>query len=371
MKILYVCTTTDLGGAERALLQLARAAHDAGHTVKVLCLKPLGVVAEEIKKNKIEICSLDLQGRFGPVQTAGALSRLIAKIQDFSPDIVHAFLYRAIQFARLAKRRLSFTLITTPHYDLSKKNYFLRLCDRALKDADDVSCAESHTTFSFLLENQKYKKEKMRLVCNGVDAAFFAPNPTARQTERTRLGFGPQEVVFCCVARLTALKNQALLLKSFAAVAAKNPFLRLLVVGDGSENANLRRFSQKEGLNKKIIFTGQVSDVRSFLWAADIFVLPSLEESLPLSLLEAGACGLPAIVSKVGDMPIVVKHGQNGFVFNGTDFVLLSALLAELAENSSLRKQMGNKFIEIIKKDYVLPEPFYLNLYQEKFSREN
>lgn len=365
MKILYVCTTTDLGGAENALRTLALAARQAGHTVKIISLKPAGAVANYMRADGLEVVSLDLQEKFSPVQTTGALVRLTNEIQTFQPDVVHAFLYRAIELCRQAKRRVEFTLLTTPHYDLSKKNYLLRLWDRALKNADDVSCAESEQTADFLKEKQKYNAQKIRLVCNGVDTTKFAPDPQARAVQRKKWDVLPGNVVFCCVARLSKEKNHLLLLEAFAAVYAKNPHARLVLVGDGAEKFALQHFVQKHHLEKGVSFAGEVPDVRPYLQGADVFVLPSQIESLPLSLLEACACGLPAIVSRVGDMPRVVAHGETGFVFNGKDPVLLSALMAELLENADLREQMGKNARTRTEKNYPPAEPQYLQIYTE------
>ena len=80
MKILYVCTTTDRGGAETALYRLAVAAQQAGHAVKIISLKPLGALAAPLQQAGLPVVSLDVQGKFRPVQTAGALARLLKEI---------------------------------------------------------------------------------------------------------------------------------------------------------------------------------------------------------------------------------------------------------------------------------------------------
>lgn len=365
MNILYVCTSTDTGGAEVALRRLARAALGAGHRVKILSLKPLGALGLQMQKDGWDVSSLELCGKYHPVQTAGVLARLIQEIQHFRPDVVHALLYRAVQFCRLAKKRVSFKLITTPHYDLSRKNYFLRLLDRALKDWDDISGAESFSTAEFLKKHQKYAEKKVRLVENGVDLTYFKPDEAGRRAARDKWHFAAQDIVFVCVARLAKEKNHKLLLQSFAAVYAKNPFVRLLLVGDGPERENLQNFVQKNGLEKGVIFAGEVSNVLEFLLASDVFVLASSIESLPVSLLEACSCALPALVSKIGDMPRAVLHGENGFVFNGKDPVLLSVLMAELAENKTLLHQMGKKSRARMEKYYPATEQIYLKIYQE------
>ena len=167
------------------------------------------------------------------------------------------------------------------------------------------------------------------------------------------------------MARLAAEKNHELLLHAFAFVHAKNAAARLILVGDGAEKDKLLRLIQENNLEKEVLFIGETKEVRPYLQAADIFVLPSITESLPLALLEAGACGLPAIVSKAGDMPCVVIHGETGFVFNGEDAALLSMLMAELLENTELRQQMGKKARTRIQKKYPPAEPEYLKLYSK------
>lgn len=365
MKILYVCTSTETGGAETALRAQALAAREAGNGVKIISLKPLGSVGRDLQSKGLEIISFQMKGRLRPLETAGVLARLVQEIQDFKPGIVHACLYRAIQLCRLAKRRAEFTLITTPHYDLSRKNYFLRLLDRALKDADSVSCAESYATAEFLKKKQKYAEEKIRLVTNGVRAEVFHPDEQRAVPEREKWGFAPQDVVFLCGARLSAEKNHMLLLKSFASVSAKNPHVKLMLAGDGPEKEKLAAFVREKKLEKTVFFMGEVSNIYPLLLASDAAILVSSIESLPMFLLEACSCGLPAIVSKAGDMPRLVYHGENGFVCNGQDPVLLSALIAEMAENKTLRKRMGQKSLERIHKYYPAPEQIYLQIYQE------
>ena len=365
MKILYVSSSTETGGAETALRALALYAQKQGHTVKVISLKPLGAVGADMRQAGLDVISLHLVGKIRPLETAGVLVRLMQEIESFGPDIVHAMLYRAIQLCRLAKRRLPFTLLTTPHYDLSRKNFFLRLIDRALKEEDNISAAESQATKAYLLQKQKYSDKKVRLVTNGVDRHIFRPNVHLQTKEREKWGFSAQDVVFVCAARLSKEKNHRLLLQSFASVAAKNARVKLLLCGDGPEKEDLAEFVRSHALEKKVFFTGEVSDIYPFLLVSDVAVLVSFVESLPMFLLEACSCGLPAIVSKVGDMPLLIRHGINGFVCNEQDSVLLSALMAEMAENKVLRKKMGEESSARIQRFYPNPAQVYLKIYEE------
>ena len=122
MKILYIITSTDVGGAEKALAELA-AFTAKEHTVKVLSLKPLGPVARELQAAGVEVASLNMQW----YSQMRIIQKLSAAVEAFRPDIVHAMLYRGIEYARTACAGKGIKLITTPHFDLSKKNFALLL----------------------------------------------------------------------------------------------------------------------------------------------------------------------------------------------------------------------------------------------------
>ena len=109
---------------------------------------------------------------------------------------------------------------------------------------------------------------------------------------------------------------------------------------------------------------GEQKDINDWLNMADVFVLLSKEESLPLALLEARQVGLPCIVSKVGDMPKQITHGQDGFVCNAVDEIVVSCLLTELYENSALRQSMGQKTLEKVQQA-VDSSQQYEQLYQQ------
>lgn len=327
MKILFVTTSTDLGGAEKALADLALFLK-ARHAVKVLSLKPLGEIARLLEANGIPVASLHMKGK----NQFLIPSKIRAEIKQFQPDMVHAVLYRAIEFTRLACFGMRVKLITTPHYDLSKRCWPARIVDKWLGGLDTLSIAESFSTAQYLINHQKYPKNKVYLLPNGVDKTVFCVNKTVRDSMRKAYGFGPDNVVFISVARLEPVKNLILAVQSVRNVLRENPQARLVLVGEGSEKTLLDNFIRQNQLEKKVFVVGRQDNVADFLNMADVFVLPSREESLPLALLEALAVGLPCLVSKAGDMPLWVEHGKNGFVFPDNDITLCSCFMTELLD---------------------------------------
>lgn len=358
MKILYVITSTDVGGAEKALLSLVKTFSPL-HTVRVVSLKKCGPVAAEIKAAGASVVSFEMTG-----SGLGCVSKLVAEITSFQPDIVHAMLFRAIEFARLACAGRKVKLITTPHFDLSQKPLWMRLLDRSLKSIDTWSTAESATTYNYLRDIQGYPPHKTSFIGNSTEKSLFFKDNSVKKPMRSKNGFSNQDIIFLSVARLAPVKNPLGVAKAFAEILPACPQAKLVFVGEGGERTALENFIKVNFLEKNVFLAGEQSNINDWLNMADVFVLLSKEESLPLSLLEALQVGLPCIVSRVGDMPLLVEHGKNGFVCNAQDEMLASCLFTELYENASLRSRMGE---ESLKKSAAIKENSqqYQQLYQQ------
>ena len=368
MKILYVITSTDTGGAEKALCALAVQTKEQGNEVRVLCLKPLGPVASELEKAGISVKEIGIKS---PGKT---IKKIRAEIELFKPALVHAMLFRAIEFTRMACAGTGVKLVTTPHFDLSKKNFLLRLADRFLKEKDTLSVAESFSTMQYLINYQGYDPDKVYLLPNGVDKSRFYKDQNLRASMRQKQSFHVKTVVFICVARLAPVKDPMTLLKAFRNVWMRNSNVRLVYVGEGKERSSLERYIRQSKMQEPVLLAGEQEDINGYLNMADVFVLPSIEESLPLSLLEALQVGLPCIVSHVGDMPRWVEHGKNGYVFAPGDVSLLSCFMDLIAQNEKERLGMGQNALE--KAAHIMdPLTQYQQIYQQlingKFSREN
>ena len=360
MKILYITTSTELGGAEKALADLAVASAKE-HTVRVLSLRPAGEVANFLQKQGIEVISLGLTKKTWPGKTIKQIQQQLA---DFRPDLVHAMLYWGIELARLACAGRNIKLISSPHFDMSKRPLYQRVLDFLLKGLDALTVAESLSTATYLINHQKYKKNKVFLLPNGANSAQFFKDENLRKSMREKLKFTDENVVFIQVSRLEPVKNPILLLQAFRNVARVCPQARLVFVGDGTERQKLETFIEEAKLSSYVLLVGQQSNVNDWLNMADVFVLPSNEESLPLALLEALSVGLPCVVTSVGDMPLWVEHGKNGFVFPPQDITLLSCFLTELSAQAQLRKEQGE--ISLNKSTKILAvSPQYQQLYKQ------
>lgn len=136
---------------------------------------------------------------------------------------------------------------------------------------------------------------------NGIDAAAFAFDPARRERMRAAFGFGPEALVLGHVGRFTQQKNHSYLIEIFAALAARRPEARLLLVGAGPLEEAVRRQAAGLGLAEKVVFAGLRRDTAACYDAMDAFLLPSLFEGLPVTMVEAQAAGLPCFVSDTVD----------------------------------------------------------------------
>jgi len=196
----------------------------------------------------------------------------------------------------------------------------------------------SKTLQEIALEQYRVTPGKVLLIRNGVDVERFQPRPRDTETRR-RLGVADNTVLFGYVGRLGREKNLGLLIRAFARSGARNAALAL--VGDGECVGELREVAREAGIAERVIFTGAVQDPAPHYAALDVFAMSSLTEQTPMALLEAMACGLPAVATDVGDTSDLL--GGTGFpaVASKGDLKGYAGALRELGGRPELRAALG------------------------------
>jgi glycosyltransferase involved in cell wall biosynthesis len=145
-----------------------------------------------------------------------------------------------------------------------------------------------------------------------------------------------------------------LAIRAFAGVSTNVDDAALVLVGEGEEHQSLLKLISTYGLEKRVFLLGFVPDVRQYLAAADVFLMPSRKEGMPFGLLEAGRAGLPVIAARVGGIPEVVEHGQNGLLIRPNDIDGLADAMTRLLTDreeamrlgAELKKTVAGKFSE-------------------------
>jgi len=196
---------------------------------------------------------------------------------------------------------------------------------------------------------------------NGIDSSYYSPDCDERQRTRKILGFADRDIVVGFTGRLDPIKNLDLLLEIFAHCVQERSDLRLLVVGDGPQRKHLQALCEKKKLTGRIVFAGQREDVLPYLRAMDVFLLTSLREQMPMTVLEAMAVGIPAVATKVGDIPHIIDDGIDGFVlrsdasvdaFVQSLFALLDAARRKTMGAAARRKVVGQFQQEVMVRQY-------------------
>jgi glycosyltransferase involved in cell wall biosynthesis len=338
LKILYVITSTTRGGAEHTLLKLATGLdRKICEPVCVVSLKKSGPVADDIAKLGIPVKTLSM-GQIPSPKHAAQLTEIIKK---YKPDIVHAFLYRAIQFARFALKGENIKFISSPRVNYRTRPYTLRMIDRLSRTENELVICESDATRDFLIRSMDYNPKQAITIRNGVDTKLWKFSAKLRAEKRAQLGLVKDELFIVSAGRLDAQKGHSYLVEAFALADRDGVKAKLAIVGDGPLKSSLQKLASKNGMETSVLLPGEQPDILPWLCAADIFVLPSLWEGTPNALLEAMSVGLPCVASDVDGVGEVARNVVDAMLVPPRDAQALARAICRLAGSGKLRKELG------------------------------
>ncbi len=194
-----------------------------------------------------------------------------------------------------------------------------------------------------LIDDYCYPRDKVLTIHNGVRLSEFHPSEGCLNRVRQDLGLCPDDTVLVCVARLNPQKGIDILLQAIATLTREHHPCKCIIVGDGPLRNELTAQVCDLGLSSNVFLVGFREDVRSYLQAADIFVLTSHAEGLPLALLEAMACGLPSVVTNVAGNAEAVTHNVNGLVVRPGSVADVANAIAYLTTHRAERSRMSRR----------------------------
>ena len=210
----------------------------------------------------------------------------------------------------------------------------------------------------YLIDRVDISARRITQIYNGVDTDRFAPRATRQPDGLPPALRGDGVVIVGTVGRLQRVKDQATLLRAFAALVADQPAvrerLRLAIIGDGPLMSDLRALSASLGIDSLTWFPGALQNIPDALGALDVFVLPSLNEGVSNTILEAMASALPVVATGVGGNPELVGDGVCGRLFTPGDTGTLTRLLGEYAHDPELREKHGQAARQIAVRRFSL-----------------
>jgi glycosyltransferase involved in cell wall biosynthesis len=284
-----------------------------------------------------------------PLRDPRALLKLIGVAREFKPDLVHTHLAKAGFLGRQAALALRPrpAIVHTYHghvlegyFGAAKSRLYLQL-ERSLARFTDCLIGVSQATVDDLVRLRVAAPERFRVVPLGLDLDRLADaDGELRGRSRDELGVASGDVLLLFVGRVVRIKRIDLLLRALARARQSEPRLRLAVVGDGELRPGLEGQAAELGIAPEVLFLGYRRELRPLLAAADVAVVSSHNEGTPVSLIEAGAAGLPAVATDVGGVRDVVG-GEGGLLVPRGDAEALAAAFVRMASDAELRAACG------------------------------
>lgn len=325
MKIVTVLRSLKSGGAERHALQLMKGLRARGH--EALYAGPMkGWLGQQLRAQGFDGIDLPLTGLYD----LPSVVRLALYARRVGADLIHGHLTRGAWYAGLAARLAGLPNVATAHSDNAGKHF-----GRA-----DRIIAVSQAVADFLVR-EGYPAGRIRMVHHGIaDLAARLP-AGAREATRRSLGLAADEPCLLMAARIVPAKGHDTALRALARLT-DSPWT-LLVAGDhhGDLGPQMQALAQELGIAGRVRFLGLREDVPALMAASDVLLAPSRREALSLTLLEASACALPIVATRVGGIGEVVEEGASGFLVAPDDPPALAAALAPLLADAALRARCG------------------------------
>jgi glycosyltransferase involved in cell wall biosynthesis len=331
--------TLNVGGAE--ILAREFALRSAGDLRFVFaCLDECGLIGDELRQRGYPVAVLERRPGFD----LRCVRRLAHFCREHYVRLIHAHQYGPFFYAELASRfaRRVPVLFTEhgrdwPDYRRPKRVLANKLL---LRRRDCVVAVGEHVRRA-LLENEGLPPQRVAVIYNGIDCQSYSGAAQCRAETRASWELNDDHLVIVQVARLNRLKDHATALRAMKKLAASVPQARLVLVGDGEERAALEKLTDELQLRGAVLFVGMQTDVARMLAAADLFLLSSVSEGIPLTLLEAMAAGLPSVATRVGGIPEVVVDGQTGLLAEAANPEDLAAKLQAVLADGAQRRRMG------------------------------
>lgn len=325
LRVTHISLGLELGGMEKLLVEFARHADRSRFDLQFVSLTGRGRVAAEIEALGFPVTALEQPAGTRP----GLIFTLASLLATSRPDVVHTHNAKPLIYGGLAARVAGVPVVVhTRHGQGQGENRRQRrLIDLAARCADCMVGVSDDSTA--LAAGDGTAPRKLRTILNGIDLSRFryaGPRPD-----------GPT----LYVGRLSPEKDVESLLRAAALVRTTHPQFRLEIAGNGPLRPALERLTDELAIRDVVRFLGAVADVPALLATGRLLVLPSLTEGIALTLLEAMACGLPTVATRVGGNAEVVLDGRTGLLIPPGEPQALAAAISQIYANPHGAAELG------------------------------
>ncbi|WP_034629661.1 glycosyltransferase family 4 protein [Desulfotruncus alcoholivorax] len=354
-KVLQVIRPSE-GGIGKHVLLLAEGLKD-DFDVTVAC--PQGSSLEDnFLAKKIKILALPLKGIISLKDDFASFKILSNFMRGERVNLVHAHGAKAALIARPAALWSGVPAsVYTVHNSIinpkwpSWKNRIAAAIERALSSSTDCIITVSRALCEEIITQENIPRSKIKVIHNGIDFNEF--DYSDNQTTKDKWGIPHHRTVIGTVARMAPQKGLPVLINAAKQIIDKYD-LHFLIAGDGPLRASLQEQVHSAGMQDFFTFTGAVKNVAQVYQVMDIFVLPSITEGLPLTILEAMSFGLPVIASAVGGIPELIINNETGLLIPPGNDDELALKIAYLVEFPGKKYELGGKARQLVLNNFAV-----------------
>lgn len=341
--MLRIITRLNIGGPARQALLLTRSLSDRFPTTLLAGTPPL--VEGELTDPFVSVTRVPLVREISPRADGSAFLAIHQLIRKQQPAIIHTHMAKAGAIGRaatLTMRRRPVTIHTfhghvlEGYFSPTTQRVFLA-AERALAARTDALIAVSEEIRDQLLDMDIGRREQWHVVPLGLELDRHLAVAEPRGKLRAQIGVSAGAPLIGFIGRLAPIKDVPTLLRALRNV----PDAHLAVIGDGGLRRALEAEADALGLADRVHFTGWWGDMPEAISDLDVVALTSLNEGTPVALIEALACGIPVVATRVGGIPAVVKAGETGYLVPPGDADALAEVLSDLLSDPSARRRLG------------------------------
>lgn len=357
LRVLHFIESEGVYGAESVILNLSQQMQQQSSLIPVV-----GCIVSNIDQDSalynaaqklgIEAIKIVISNR----RLLTDIPRVAKQLQKLPIYLIHSHGYKPSVFGFIISKLAKIPIMATCHlwFDPSNGPLKMRVMIRLEKlfyRKFPIVVGVSQPIQDVLI-NSGLAREKTQLVRNGVDFPEVNLTPVERDKLRKDLGIAEGEFCILNTGRLTKQKSQCTLISAAALLKQQKIPFKLLIVGEGELKTELQEQINTLGLNDCVSLLGFRNDIDKLLAISDIFALPSLDEGMPMSLLEAAAAKAPIITTAVGDIPKLITQDKTGVIIPTEAAEELMKAICRLIKDNAFAKQMAAKAFELMAENY-------------------
>jgi len=351
--IFYTITDLVYGGGQTVIAKLLPHIDRQQFTPSIVTLSGGdSLLADELRQQGVSVHDLHMKKSW-PIP---ALYRYFQLIKREKPQLIHTSLFHANLATRLVGRLAGVPIIVSWRQNIELGSDLRERINRATVWIDDKVVAVCGPAKTAEVERSGVSPDKVIVIPNSVDVTDLQQKMAGgRASIRAEFDLAETDTILITIGRLHPQKGLHHLLNTLPDILDKQPQLKLLLVGEGELENDLKAQTAALNLQNHVIFTGRRPDVPALLDAADLFVLPSLWEGLPLVVLEAMAAGLPIVATDVGGTAEAIHHQKTGLLIPPADEPALKSNILTLLDNPAQRQQLAQNALTVVSSDFAAP----------------